>query len=213
VRGLRGQRALVTGASKGIGKALADALRAEGCEVFGCARTAGPGVLRCDVSVPEEVERLRARTGPVDLLVNNAAVIHEPAPLVDVPLAEWRRLLDTNVLGMVAVLKAYVPDMNARGAGVVCNLSSTWGRSVDARQAPYCATKWAVEGLSRALAEEVREGVVVLAVNPGVVATDMLATCFEGAIAGATPPGACAAAFVGMLRRVAPAWNGRSVDL
>jgi len=210
---LRGKRALVTGASRGIGKALAEALRAEGCEVLAAARTEGRGVLRCDVSVPEEVERLRARTGPVDLLVNNAAVIHEPAPLVDVPLAEWRRLFDTNVLGMVAVLKAYVPDMNARGAGVACNLSSTWGRSVDARQAPYCATKWAVEGLSRALAEEVAEGVVVLAVNPGVVATDMLATCLEGAIAGATPPEACAAAFVGMLRRVTPAWNGRSVDL
>jgi NAD(P)-dependent dehydrogenase (short-subunit alcohol dehydrogenase family) len=210
---LRGKRALVTGASKGIGRALADALRAEGCDVIGAARTEGEGVLRCDISVPEEVERLRARTGPVDILVNNAAVIHEPAPLVDVPLAEWRRLLDTNVLGMVAVLKAYVPDMNARGSGVVCNLSSTWGKSVDARQAPYCATKWAVEGLSKALAEEVATGVVVLAVNPGVVATDMLRTCFEGAIGGATPPEACARAFVAMLRRVTPAWNGRSVDL
>lgn len=204
-------RALVTGASRGIGRALVDALRAEGCEVFSAART-GDGIL-CDVSDPAQVERLRARTGPVDLLVNNAAVIHEPAPLVDVPLAEWRRLLDTNVLGMVAVLKAYVPDMNARGAGVVCNLSSTWGRSVDARQAPYCATKWAVEGLSRALAHEVAAGVIVIAVNPGVVATDMLATCFEGDVAGATPPAECAAAFVRMLRRVTPAWNGRSVDL
>jgi NAD(P)-dependent dehydrogenase (short-subunit alcohol dehydrogenase family) len=130
-----------------------------------------------------------------------------------VPLAEWRRLFDTNVLGMVAVLRAYVPDMNARGSGVICNLSSTWGRSVDARQAPYCATKWAVEGLSRALAEEVAPGVLVLAVNPGVVATEMLATCFEGNTAGATPPADCAAAFVRMLRKVTPAWNGKSVDL
>jgi len=206
-------RALVTGASKGIGKALAAALRADGWEVFGAARTEGPGVLRCDVTDEAEVAGLFARTGPVDLLVNNAAVIHEPAPLVDVPLSEWRRLLDTNVLGMVSVLKAYVPAMNARGAGTVCNLSSTWGRTVAARQAPYCATKWAVEGLSRAVAEEVAEGVVVLAVNPGVVATDMLATCFKGAIAGATPPEACAAGFLAMLRRVTPAWNGRSVDL
>lgn len=213
MRGLRGQRALVTGASRGIGRALAAALRAEGCEVLGAARTEGPGVLRCDVSMPAEVDRLFARTGPVDLLVNNAAVIHEPRNLVDVPLAEWRRLLDTNVLGMVAVLRAYVPAMNARGHGVVCNLSSTWGRTVDARQAPYCATKWAVEGLSKALAEEVAEGVVVLAVNPGVVATDMLRTCFEGATLGATPPEECAQAFLAMLRRVTPAWNGRSVDL
>jgi NAD(P)-dependent dehydrogenase (short-subunit alcohol dehydrogenase family) len=213
MRPLRGQRALVTGASRGIGRALAEALRAEGCEVTGAARTAGEGVIPCDVSDEEQVARLRARTGPVDILVNNAAVIHEPRPLVDVPLAEWRRLMDTNVLGMVAVLRAYVPDMNARGAGVVCNLSSTWGKSVSARQAPYCATKWAVEGLSKALAEEVGDGVVVLAVNPGVVATDMLATCFEGAVGGATPPEECARAFVSMLRRVVPSWNGRSVDL
>jgi len=210
---LRGRRALVTGASRGIGRALAAALAAEGCHVFGAARTAGPGVLLCDVTDPAQVRALRARTGPVDLLVNNAGVIHEPAPLVDVPLDEWRRLFDTNVLGQVAVLQAYLPDMNARREGVVCNLSSTWGRSVAARQAPYCATKWAVEGLSRALAAEVAPGVAVLAVNPGVVATDMLATCFEGAIAGATPPGECALAFVRMLRRVTPAWNGRSVDV
>jgi len=206
-------KALVTGASRGIGRALAAALTAEGYDVIGVARSGGSGGLRCDVSDPAQVDALRKRTGPVDLLVNNAAVIHEPAPLVDVPLAEWRRLFDTNVLGMVAVLKAYVPDMNAKGAGVVCNLSSTWGKTVSARQAPYCATKWAVEGLSKALAEEVTPGVVVLAVNPGVVATDMLATCFEGRIQGATPPSDCAAAFVRMLRRVTPAWNGRSVDL
>jgi NAD(P)-dependent dehydrogenase (short-subunit alcohol dehydrogenase family) len=210
---LRGCRALVTGASKGIGRALAAALRAEGCDVLGAARTAGPGVLACDVSDPAQVRALRQRTGPVDLLVNNAAVIHEPRPLVDVPLAEWRRLFDTNVLGMVAVLQAYVPDLNARGRGVVCNLSSTWGKSTAPRQAPYCATKFAVEGLSSALAAEVAPGVAVLAVNPGVVATDMLRTCFEGEIAGATAPEACAAAFVRMLRRVTPAWNGRSVDL
>ena len=64
-----------------------------------------------------------------------------------------------------------------------------------------------------ALAQETAPGVVVVAVNPGVVATDMLATCFEGATGGATPPEECAAAFVRMLEQLGPSWNGRSVDL
>ena len=82
--------------------------------------------------------------------------------------------------------------------------------------APAVAGPLAIPGCGpgeEALAEEVAKGVTVLAVNPGVVATDMLRTCFQGAIAGATPPEECARAFVAMLRRVTPAWNGRSVDL
>jgi len=208
---IAGRRVLVTGASRGIGAALCAALRGAGAEVIGVARTAGPSVLRCDVADEGEVARLRAQTGPVDVLVNNAAVIHRPAPLVDVPLDEWRRLFAANVFGTVAMLRAYVPAMNERGAGLVCNVSSTWGRVAEARQAPYCATKFAVEALSRALAGEVAPGVVVLAWNPGVVATDMLATCFEGDVSAYTPPEECAAAFLKLVARVRPGWNGRSV--
>lgn len=210
---LTGARALVTGASRGIGQALAAALRAEGSEVVAVARTPADGVARCDVTVPAEVEALVARAGPFDLLVNNAAVIHEPAPVVDLPLEEWRRLLETNVVGLVAVLKACLPAMNAAGRGVVLNLSSGWGRAGAPRQAPYCATKFAVEGLTQTVAGEVAPGVAVLAVNPGVVATEMLATCFESDVSGYTPPEECAASFVRMLRQVGPAWNGRSVDV
>jgi NAD(P)-dependent dehydrogenase (short-subunit alcohol dehydrogenase family) len=210
---LRGKRVLVTGASRGIGAALADALRAEGCDLELVARTAGGGVEACDVSDPAQVAALARRTGPVDVVINNAAVIHEPAPVVEVPDAEWRRLFDTNVLGLVAVLRAYVPAMNARGAGLVVNVSSTWGRVAAARQAPYCATTFAVEAISAALAAEVAPGVCVLAVNPGVVATDMLATCFQADVSGYTPPAECAAAFVRMLRQADPGWNGRSLDV
>ena len=210
---LAGRKVLVTGASRGIGAALSAALEAEGAEVVRIATRDAPPVIGCDVSDPGQVARLFERTGPVDVLINNAGVIHEPAPLLEIPLAEWRRLFDTNVLGMVAVLQAYLPAMNERGSGVVLNLSSTWGRVAAAHQSPYCATKFAVEALSSALAQETAPGVVVLAVNPGVVATDMLATCFEGATGGATPPEECAAAFVRMLGRLDPSWNGRSVDL
>jgi NAD(P)-dependent dehydrogenase (short-subunit alcohol dehydrogenase family) len=207
---LNGIRALVTGTSRGIGAALADALRAEACRVTGVSRT---GADACDIRDPEQVAALYRRTGPVDLLVNNAGVIHEPAALVDLSLAEWHRLFATNVFGTVAMLRAYLPAMNARGAGTVLNLSSTWGRQGAARQSPYCATKFAVEGLTRAVAQEVAPGVAVVAVNPGVVATDMLATCFQRDVSGHTPPAACAASFVRMLRHVDASWNGRSVDV
>jgi NAD(P)-dependent dehydrogenase (short-subunit alcohol dehydrogenase family) len=210
---LDGLKALVTGTSRGIGAALLDALRAEGCEVTGVSRTAGRGRVACDVADPAQVAALLDRTGPVDLLVNNAGLIHRPANLVDLPLAEWHRLFATNVFGTVALLQAYLPPMNERGAGTVLNVSSTWGRHGAGRQSPYCATKFAVEGLSQAVAQEVAPGVAVVAVNPGVVATDMLATCFETDVTGYTPPAACAASFVRMLHRLDAAWNGRSVDV
>ena len=200
----------MTGASKGIGRALVAALEGAGCDVTAVSRTSEPP---CDVTDPAHVDALYRRTGPVDLLVNNAALIHEPAPLWEVPLEEWRRLLETNVVGMVSVLRRYLPSMNERGRGVVVNLSSTWGRSTAPRQAPYCATKFAVEGLSGALASEVAPGVVVVAVNPGVVATDMLATAFGGNASAGTPPEECARSFLRMLRGLDGTWNGRSVDV
>jgi NAD(P)-dependent dehydrogenase (short-subunit alcohol dehydrogenase family) len=204
---------MVTGASRGIGAALAAALRAEGAEVSGVARTAGPGVEACDVSDPAQVEALAARAGAIDLLVNTAAVIHRPAAVVDLPLAEWRRLFDPTVFGTVAMCRAFLPAMTARGAGVVVNVSSTWGRRAAGRQAPYCASKFAVEALTQALAEEVVPGVAVVAVNPGVVATEMLATCFQGDVSGFTPPAACAASFIRLIEALDPSWNGRSLDV
>ena len=205
---LSGASVLLTGASRGIGAALAAALRDAGGVVHTASRSEGT-----DVAKAADIEALFARTGPVDLVINNAGVIHQPADLVDIPDAEWRRLFDVNVFGMVDVLRRYVPPMNARGSGVVVNLSSTWGRYAAGRQSPYCATKFAVEALSQALAQEVAAGVVVMAVNPGVVATEMLATCFEGDVGGYTPPEACAASFVRMLEQVDDSWNGRSVDV
>jgi len=210
---LGGVKVLLTGASRGIGRALAEALRAEGCDLIAVARTPGEGVERCDVSDSADVAALFERVGPVDLLINNAGVIHEPAPLTGIPLDEWRRLFETNVFGMVDLCRTYVPAMNERGHGVVVNLSSTWGRVAAGEQSPYCATKYAVEALSASLAEEVAPGVVVIALNPGVVATEMLGTAFASDVSMYTPPERCAADFVDLLRRVDASWNGRSVSI
>jgi NAD(P)-dependent dehydrogenase (short-subunit alcohol dehydrogenase family) len=206
---LRGRRALVTGASRGIGRALSDALEAEGCEVVRVSRS---GPERCDVSDERQVLRLASSTRPVDLLVNNAGVIHEPAPVREIPLSEWERLFRTNLFGMVAMIRAFLPGMERRGSGAIVNLSSGWGRFAEANQAPYCATKFAVEALGRALAAEVGPGILVLTVNPGVVATDMLGVCFEGDTGGAILPEECAHRLLRVLRAADATWNGRSVD-
>ncbi len=204
---LAGVRALITGTARGIGAALAPALRRAGCDVIACTRD------DADIADPRQVNALAERVGPVDLLINNAATIHDPAPLWEIEHEEWKRLLDTNVLGMVSMLRAFVPAMNARGSGVVVNVSSTWGRVAAAQQSPYCATKFAVEALTASLAAEVAPGVCVIAVNPGVVATDMLARCFQSDVSGFTPPDGCAGSLVSLLGQLDPVhWNGRSLD-
>ncbi|MHC4847772.1 MAG: SDR family NAD(P)-dependent oxidoreductase [Planctomycetota bacterium] len=207
---LQGATALVTGASRGIGAALAAELQGRGARVTGVSRT---GADVCDVSDPAQVAALFARTGPVDLLVNNAAVIHRPAPLWDVPLEEWESVLRINVLGTVAMLQAYLPAMNERGSGFVVNLSSGWGRFAAPEQSPYCASKFAVEALTSSVADEVADGVCVIALNPGVIATDMLERAFRGDVAGYPAPAETARAFATLLESLDPSWNGRSVNL
>ena len=87
-----------------------------------------------------------------------------------------------NVKGVANVIRHFVPSMVAHGSGVIVNFSSGWGRSVSAQVAPYCATKWAVEGLSQALAEELPAAMAAVAFNPGVIDTDMLRAVWgEGA--------------------------------
>jgi NAD(P)-dependent dehydrogenase (short-subunit alcohol dehydrogenase family) len=113
-------------------------------------------------------------------LVNNAAIINKNAPLWQVPAEEFDLLIDINVKGMANVIRHFVPAMVARRSGVVVNLSSGWGRSVAKEVAPYCASKWAVEGLTQALAEELPRGMAAVPLDPGVVDTDMLRSCFGG---------------------------------
>jgi NAD(P)-dependent dehydrogenase (short-subunit alcohol dehydrogenase family) len=88
------------------------------------------------------------------------------------------KVVSVNILGVTNVIRAFVPAMVERGSGVIVNLSSGWGRSASAEVAPYCATKWAIEGLTKALAEELPKGMAAVPLSPGVIDTDMLRTCF-----------------------------------
>ena len=92
--------------------------------------------------------------------------------------------MDVNIKGTAAMIRHLVPAMLKRGNGVVVNFSSGWGRSTSPEVAPYCATKWAIEGLSQAMSQETDGKVAVVALNPGIIDTEMLRSCFGEGAAG-----------------------------
>jgi len=132
----------------------------------------------CDVADEKQVQAwagdVLQNGGTPDLLINNAAVMNQPATLWEVPPDEFRQLLDVNITGVYYVIRHFLPAMVKRGRGVVVNFSSGWGRSTSPEVAPYCTTKWAIEGMTRSLAQELPSGMAAVPLNPGVINTDML---------------------------------------
>jgi NAD(P)-dependent dehydrogenase (short-subunit alcohol dehydrogenase family) len=213
---------LVTGVSRGLGRALARELARAGQTVIGCARSPaelGPphDFERVDVSddaaVARWAQRVLAAHGAPDLLVNNAGLMNEQLELWKIPARQFDTVLDTNVKGSANVIRHFVPAMVARGRGVIVNLSSGWGRSTDAKVAPYCASKFAVEGLSQALAQELPAGMCCVALSPGVVDTDMLRQCWADAAGGYPKPEAWAKKAVPFLLALGPQQNGKSLSI
>jgi NAD(P)-dependent dehydrogenase (short-subunit alcohol dehydrogenase family) len=152
-------------------------------------------------------------TGAPDLLLNNAALINRPAPLWEVSAAEFSEVIDVNIKGVTNVLRYAVPLMLEARRGVIVNFSSGWGRSTSPEMAPYCATKWAIEGLTQALAQELPEGIAAVALNPGIIDTEMLRSAWgEGAAAYPTP-GEWAEAAVPFVEGLSARDNGRAVSV
>jgi NAD(P)-dependent dehydrogenase (short-subunit alcohol dehydrogenase family) len=228
-----GRRILLTGATRGLGRALVARFAERGHAVLGCGTSAeeiaalraahgpGPGsghdFRAVDVAdagaVARWAEALLAAGGPPDLVLNNAGVIHRMAPLWDLRADEFERVLAVNVAGTANVIRAFLPAMIAAGRGVVLNVSSGWGRSTSPLVAGYCASKHAIEGLSAALAQEVPRGITVCAVNPGIVDTAMLRSAWDdeaGAYPSAEEWSHAAAAF---LLAVGPRDHGRPLTI
>jgi NAD(P)-dependent dehydrogenase (short-subunit alcohol dehydrogenase family) len=167
----------------------------------------------CDAEVRAWAERLLAAGEPPDLLINNAAAINRNAPLWEVPAEEFDRVIDANIKGVANVIRHFVPAMVARRRGAIVNFSSGWGRSVSPEVAPYCATKWAVEGLTQALAEELPAGMAAVPLNPGIINTEMLQSCFGADAANYPDPAAWVQRAVPLLLGIGPKDNGRPMSV
>lgn len=190
---LKDKVAIVTGGNRGIGKAIAITLAKEGCNIFIAARdqkkmkeaekeikNSGVNVLtiKCDVrnskDVKKVVEETMKKIGRIDILVNNAGVAYYKT-LVETTEQEYDEIMDVNVKGIFLFTKNVLPIMIKQHNGVIVNISSGAGKSGFANLAAYCASKFAVNGFTEALAEEVGDyGIRVYAVCPGTVDTDMV---------------------------------------
>lgn len=192
-RPLDGQVAVITGAGRGIGAAIASALAALGSTAVLCGRTqstldqtaraivAAGGkteVIPCDVTVLHQLEYAAARIdstfGRLDVLVNNAGIGGFNELLHELPPEEWDRILNTNLRGVYYAIRAFTPIMMRGHAGHIVNISSLAGKNALPKGAAYAASKWGLNGLTYSLAEELRgHNIRASVICPGSVETEL----------------------------------------
>jgi NAD(P)-dependent dehydrogenase (short-subunit alcohol dehydrogenase family) len=216
---------VITGVTRGLGRAMAEAFVKHGETVAGCGRSA-KAISQLSASLGEPhrfsvvdvtdddavaawAREVVQKLGAPDLLLNNAAIINRNAPLWRVPAKEFSDVIDVNIKGVTNVIRHFLPAMIERGSGVIVNFSSGWGRSTDAEVAPYCATKWAIEGLTQALAQELPSGMAAMPLNPGIIDTDMLRSCFGGSSSAYPGPEQWAKRALPFLLKLGPKDNGQ----
>jgi NAD(P)-dependent dehydrogenase (short-subunit alcohol dehydrogenase family) len=223
------RRILITGAGRGLGLAMTQQFIKLGHTVIACSRQQSHvAALKKQFGKPHAFESLDvtneaavgkwaaavlAAGGPPDLLLNNAAVVNENACLWEVPPDEFSRVIDVNIKGIYIILRHFLPAMIDRHEGTIVNFSSGWGRSTSPEVAPYCATKYAVEGLTKALAQELPHGMCAVPLNPGIINTDMLQSCFGGNADAYPSPEEWAETAVPFLLAIRPKDNGQSLTV
>ena len=185
-----GKKALITGASRGIGAATAGMLAEEGYDLFLVCRCQQERLSKlakeledrykihcetalCDVSDPDQVEIMIRQAGEIHALINNAAISHVGL-LTDMSLEQWHKVIDTNLSSLFYTCRLVVPQMLRRGEGRIINVSSVWGNAGASMEVAYSASKGGVNSFTKALAKELApSNIQVNAVSFGVIDTDM----------------------------------------
>jgi NAD(P)-dependent dehydrogenase (short-subunit alcohol dehydrogenase family) len=220
---------IMTGVTRGLGRSLVHEFVQKGHTVIGCGRSATHiQQLSFEWGEPHFFESVDVRDdpqvalwarhtlenyGPPDLLINNAGLMNRSAKLWELNAFEFDPIIDVNIKGVANVLRHFLPAMIARKKGVIINFSSGWGRSVSAEVAPYCASKYAVEGLTLALAEELPEGMAAIPLNPGVINTDMLRSCWSDGASSYPLAEEWAQSAASYILRLSSKDNGKSLSI
>ncbi|PEF06358.1 short-chain dehydrogenase [Bacillus thuringiensis] len=189
-----GKSVIITGVTQGLGRAMVDRFDELGWNIYGCGRSKDKieelkkqyskihDFQVIDVSDSQQVNNwanyiLNRHTAP-DMIINNASIVNQNAQLWKITAQEFENVMNVNVNGVVNVIRAFVPAMVARKEGIIINMSSSWGREGEAELAPYCASKFAIEGITKSLALELPHGMAVVALDPGgSISTPMLKSC------------------------------------
>lgn len=220
---------VITGCTRGLGRAMIPLFAEAGWRIVGCGRNEAQIAdlgskwpephffARCDVSRENEVAafcgEILEKVGAPDLVLNNAAIINANAPMWETSAEDFSRIIDINIKGTASMMRHLLPAMLKRGSGVVVNFSSGWGRCTAAEVAPYCATKYAIEGLSLATAQDTRGKVAVIPMNPGIIDTDMLRSTFGDGAGDFPDAEAWARRAVPFFMRLGPKDNGRPMTV
>ena len=220
---------ILTGCTRGCGRVLLDRFVEAGHIIVGCGRNANQiDELRSlyppphhfqavdvtdDDAVANWAKSVLEEIGTPDLLVNNAAVINRSANLWELTADEFDRVIDINIKGVTNTIRHFAPAMIERSSGVIVNFSSGWGRSSSPHVAPYCATKFAVEGLSKALAQELPIGMASVPLSPGVINTEMLQSCSPGFADNAPTPEEWSHTAAKFILNITSKDNGKSLSV
>ncbi|MDJ0600398.1 MAG: SDR family oxidoreductase [Crocosphaera sp.] len=219
---------VITGITKGLGRALGEELIKKGHKIIGCGRSVKEieklnhlykdhDFNVVDLSNNQQVQtwinRVINQWGSPDFLINNAAIINQPLPLWEISEEEFIKLTDININGVVRTIRGFLPAMMAQKKGIIVNFSSGWGRSTSPEVVPYCTSKWAIEGLSQGLAQEVPKGIGIIALNPGIINTEMLQTCWGNNASGFESPKQWSQKAAPFILKLTPKNNGQSLTV
>ena len=216
---------IVTGCSRGIGAALVQQLLEKEHRVAGCSRSTAA---MQELGIDPTFRSVDVRDGDAmvgwakdlqqiglipDLVIANAGLLHLRQPFWELSAEEFDQVIDVNIKGVANTARAFLPAMIQNKSGTFVAFSSGWGRSTSPGVSAYCASKFAVEGLIGALAQELPQGVSAVALSPGVVHTSMLARAFgEEEASHAVEPQQWASQAIEFLLSLGPAENGQSVS-